>query len=116
MIKGINDAIYRLSVGYTYEIDQSPSYAEIVDVLRSVRSVAWLSALSMKTSSNRETEIDKLVTQEEYFLTNIYSALSDEYDLGDTDENILRIKFGFFHLILLAFYTFFTLIYFNVRS
>ena len=92
MIKGINDAIYRLSVGYTYEIDQSPSYAEIVDVLRSVRSVAWLSALSMKTSSNRETEIDKLVTQEEYFLTNIYSALSDEYDLGDSDENILRVK------------------------
>ena len=79
-------------MGYTYEIDQSPSYAEIVDVLRSVRSVAWLSALSMKPSSNRETEIDKLVTQEEYFLTNIYSALSDEYDLGDTDENILRIK------------------------
>lgn len=91
-VQMINDVIYRLTVGYTFEIDQSPSYAEIVTVVRGLRSAAWLSALSMKTSANREIELGKLIVQEEYFLTNMYGALSDEYDLGDSDENILRIK------------------------
>ena len=91
-IQRINDAIYRLTLGYTFEIDQSPSYAEIVAVVRGLRSAAWLSALSMKTSANREIEIGKLIVQEEYFLTNIYGALSEEYDLGNSTENISRIK------------------------
>ena len=91
-VQSINDAIYRLTVGYTFEIDQSPSYAEIVAVVRGLRSAAWLSALSMKTSANREIEIGKLIVQEEYFLTNIYGALSEEYDLGNSTENISRIK------------------------
>ena len=91
-IQTINDAIYRLTVGYTFEIDQSPSYGEIVAVVRALRSAAWLSALSMKTSANREIEIGKLILQEEYFLTNIYGALSEEYDLGNSTENIARIK------------------------
>ena len=91
-VQSINDAIYRLTVGYTFEIDQSPSYAEIVTVVRGLRSAAWLSALSMKTSANREIEIGKLIVQEEYFLTNIYGALSEEYDLGNSTENISRIK------------------------
>ena len=91
-VQSINDAIYRLTLGYTFEIDQSPSYAEIVAVVRGLRSAAWLSALSMKTSANREIEIGKLIVQEEYFLTNIYGALSEEYDLGNSTENISRIK------------------------
>ena len=93
-VQSINDAIYRLTLGYTFEIDQSPSYGEIVAVVRGLRSAAWLSALSMKTSANREIEIGKLIIQEEYFLTNIYGALSEEYDLGNSTENISRIKAG----------------------
>ena len=61
-------------------------------MVRGLRSAAWLSALSMKTSANREIEIGKLIVQEEYFLTNIYGALSEEYDLGNSTENISRIK------------------------
>ena len=98
-IQSINDAIYRLTVGYTFEIDQSASYAEIVAVVRGLRSAAWLSALSMKTSANREIEIGKLIIQEEYLLTNIYGVRAEIYDLGNSTENISRIKAGV-HLIL----------------
>ena len=93
-VQSINDAISRLTVGYTFEIDQSPPYAEIVAVVRGLRSAAWMSALSMKTSANREIEIGKLIIQEEYFLTNIYGALAEEYGLGNSTENISRIKAG----------------------
>ena len=63
-------------------------------MVRGLRSAAWLSALSMKTSANREIEIGKLIIQEEYFLTNIYGALSEKFDLGNSTENISRIKAG----------------------
>ena len=64
-------------------------------MVRGLRSAAWLSALSMKTSANREIEIGKLIIQEEYLLTNIYGVRAEIYDLGNSTENISRIKAGF---------------------